>query len=300
MRARILEAGAELGWRPRQIARQLRAGTSDVLGLLLADVANPGYADLASGVITRASERGYQVLVSEVGVNGEKLVETSTAHVDRQSAGLLFTSLLGKDKAFISDLMGMGIPFVQVARTIEGIDADSIAIDNFKASRELGVHVATIGRRRVAILGGPEGARPSHERARGFLEGLATGNVDIVNASDVWGPLTRESGAARAAAALDRFPDLDGFVCGNDVVALGALDTCYARGINVPNDVVVTGFDGLSFTSIGPWRLTTVSVPREWIGQRAVDLLVDRIEGSESPAVEETGAYELRIGTTTV
>jgi len=300
LRAKILATAEELGWRPSRIARQLRDGTSDVMGLLLADIANPGYAELAGGVIAEAADRGYQVFVSHVGVDGEQQQEASMAHVDRRSAGLIFTSLVEADRPLLEKLERWGIPFVQLYRSLDGVEADWVGIDDVEAGRELGAHVAELGRRQVAILGGPEQGNTSRNRVRGFVEGLTAGGAEIVNLSDMHGSITRASGAARAAHLLDRHPRLDALVCGNDVIAFGALDACHERGLDVPSTVAVTGFDDLGFGSIGPLQLTTVTIPLNLFGRRAVAMLAARIEGNGGPSQQETLQHELQIRQTTV
>jgi LacI family transcriptional regulator len=113
------------------------------------------------------------------------------------------------------------------------------------------------------------------------------------------GELSRPSGAQRAAALLDSGVTVDGIVCGNDMIALGVMDVCLARGIRIPEDVAIVGFDDMSFASAGPLQLTTVSSPRQEMGEHAVGMLLDRINGFEGPAREQKLAYRLQIRATT-
>jgi LacI family transcriptional regulator len=299
LRERVLSAAEELGYRPNKVAQQLRKGRTDAIGFLIADIANPFYSDVASGVIASASAEGYEVFVSHVGVDGERQSDAATAQLDRNSAGLLFTSVSDRDVTLLENLAKRGVPFVQLHRHLEGLAADSVVVDNYAAARELALHVAETGRRRVAVLGGPETSSVSRNRTAGFRDGLTAGGSAVINDGSIDGALTRESGAFRARDVFKAHPDIDAVVCGNDMIALGVLDACQQLGRRVPDDVAVTGFDDMSFSSAGPLQLTTVTVPRQLMGRRGFELLQRRIHGWKGEPVSEVLPYALQIRATT-
>ncbi|MBY6537839.1 LacI family DNA-binding transcriptional regulator [Rhodococcus sp. BP-349] len=299
VRARILDIAREMNFRPSKTARDLRAGTPSTIGLLLADIANPFYSELAYGAIAAAGVRGYEVFVSHVGVDGTHQSDAALAQVDRHSGGLLFTSLTSADTTLLDELRDRREPFVQLYRHVEGIDADFVGIDDLGAGRELGRHVADCGYRRVAVLGGPPLSSASRNRANGFVSALTDAGVDIVNRTAMWGALTRESGAARARELFAHHADVDAVMCGNDVIAVGVYDVCREQGRTVPGDIGLTGFDDMSFSSAGPLQLTTITVPREEMGRRGTELLLDRIDGSTAPTQHVILPHVLRIRETT-
>lgn len=299
LRERVLQAARELGYRPNKVAQQLRRGKTDAIGLLLADIANPFYADLASGVIAAASAEGFEVFVSHVGVDGERQADAASAQLDRNSAGLLFTSVAASDHALLQQLLLGRVPFVQLHRSLEGVPADSVVIDNLTAARELSEYVAVSGDGRIAILGGPEVSSVSRDRVTGFRVGAASSGARIMNHHGIWGAVTRESGAQRAVELFKAHPTVDSILCGNDLIALGVLDACQTMGKRVPDDVAVAGFDDLSFSSAGPLQLTSVEVPRALMGRRGFELLHQRIGGWNSPPVQEVLPHILKIRATT-
>lgn len=299
LRERVLQAARELGYRPNKVAQQLRRGKTDAIGLLLADIANPFYADLASGVIAAASHEGFEVFVSHVGVDGERQADAASAQLDRNSAGLLFTSVAARDRELLQRLLSGGVPFVQLHRALEGVPADSVVVDNLGAARELGEHVSRSGGGRIAVLGGPEVSSVSRDRVTGFREGVASAGAQVVNTGAVWGALTRESGALRATQLFKAHPKVDSILCGNDLIALGVLDVCQKLGRRVPGDVAVAGFDDLSFSSAGLLQLTSVEVPRALMGRRGFELLHQRIGGWDVPPVQEVLPHLLKIRATT-
>jgi LacI family transcriptional regulator len=299
LRERIVGLADELGFRPNRAARDLQAGTSSTIGLVLVDLSNPFYPEIASGVIAAATARGHEVLISQVGTDERGHRDAVLAQLDRGSEGMLLTSITAGDAPLLKELQRRGHPFVQVYREIDDVQADFVGIDDFGAGTEMGTHVAACGYRRVAVLGGAEDSSASRRRALGFVAGLESGGATVINRDNLWGELTRASGAERSAAILDGHPDIEAFVCGNDVIAVGVYDTCRSSGLAVPGDVGLTGFDDMSLSSAGPFQLTTMTVPRDDMGRISTDLLLDRIAGDTSPPRRVVLAHSLQVRETT-
>lgn len=301
VRARVWAVASGLGYRRNTLAQELRSGISKTLGLALVDVANPFYADLAKGVIEVAETHEHAVFVSHVGPSSDHLDEISGTFLDRRLAGMLFTSLTNSDAGTLRRLLDAGVPFVKLVRDVAGIEADWVGIDDFAGGVELGHHLADIGCRRVAIIGGPRESNASYNRLLGCKAGISSRGLELVNGHD--GTLTglpmRESGHDRAHRALDRFGPVDALVGGNDVIALGILDACAERDISVPSDLAVAGFDNMSLSHVGPLQLTTVDVPREDIGRKGTEFLLDRIGGFDGPARREVLEHRLMVRSTT-
>jgi LacI family transcriptional regulator len=299
-RRHILAVAAEMGFRPSRTARDLRSGTTRTIGLLLADITNPFYAEVAGGVVAAAHDEGYEVSVAHVGVDGTRQAEAAYAQVDRNCSGLIFTGLVAADKPLLDTLRQENIPVVQVYRRVEGESSDWVGIDDYHAALEMGSHVVATGRRKVAILGGPEASSASTGRLRGYQDALRKAGLTAVNEPDVWGELSRASGALHARTLFAKYPDVDAVLCGNDVIALGVLDVCTEIGKRVPEDMALTGFDDMSFSSAGPLQLSTVTVPRDLMGRRAARRLLQRIAGDNSPPRNELLPYAIQVRSTTV
>jgi LacI family transcriptional regulator len=298
-REKILTIAEELGYRPSKLARDLRSGTADVIGLVLADITNPFYTDIASGTADAADEAGFEVLISNLGGHDNRLRDVAMAHADRHCGGLLFTSLVAGDRPLLADLRRRGIPFVQLYRRVRGEPADWVGIDDRTAAHELGCHVLAGGARRIAVLGGTPRSSASANRVAGYRAALREAGLKAVNEPGVWGELTRQSGAERAHALFARHPDVDAVICGNDVIALGVLDACRETGRRVPADLALTGFDDMSFASVGNLQLTTVAVPRDLIGRRGVQMLAERIGGPGRAPRAEVLPHAIRLRDTT-
>jgi LacI family transcriptional regulator len=299
LRKRIRGIADELGYRPSPLARRLKTGRSRSIGLLLADITNPFYTEMAGGAVEAASVEGYEVSISHLGGSSSRLVEAARGHVDRYESGLLLTSLMEGDGALLDELRAARVPVVQLYRRVVDQPLDWVGIDDRSAAEEIATVLLATGRRRIALLAGPPTSSASAARARGFRDGLRRAGLRAVNEPDVWGEITRRSGFDRATALFAAGTDIEAIICGNDVIALGVLDACRDTGRSVPDDLALTGFDGMEFASVGPLQLTTVVVPREEIGRRGVRLLLRRIAGEDHPPVDEMLPYELQVRTTT-
>ena len=174
LRERVLHAAEELGYRPNKAAQQLRRGQTDA-GRHCQSVL-PGPCERCD---CAAADKGFDV--------GERQSDAASAHLDRNSAGLLFTCVADPDHGLLRGLQSSGVPFVQLHRSLEGVSADSVVVDNFAAAKELAEHVTRFGRHRVAVLGGPEVSSVSRDRVRGFREGVGSGGAQTVNLEGIWG-----------------------------------------------------------------------------------------------------------------
>lgn len=299
VRQRILTVAKELRFRPNQAAQGLRRGRMNMIGLLLADIANPFYPELSSGVINAASAHGSQVFLAQVGLGGTLQDEAARNLVDRGCDGLVFTSVVDDDIELLRELQAGGTPFVYANRRVSDVPADWVHIDDFAASQEATEWIVRSGRRQISIIGGPSESSVSHDRARGALAALDAAGLTPVDERLIDGELSRESGRERCTALLDSGAVVDSIVCGNDMIALGVLDVCHARGVRIPEDVAIVGFDDMSFASAGPLQLSTVTVPRQLMGERAVAMLFERIDGYDGPPREECLPHQLQIRATT-
>lgn len=276
-RAHVLAVAEELGFRPNRIASALRTGDSRVLGLVLADIANPFYPEIAGGVIEAAAAAGYEVFLSRAPLDGEARGEEVRALCDHQCAALIFTSLMVTDGPLILDVVPAGVPIVQAVRRVPGLSADYVGIDDRAGAREAAQHLVDLGHRDIALLTGPAFSSASQERAAGFREVLAAVGALPPDERVIECRLTVESGYRATTRLLEDDVLPQAILCGNDLIALGAIDALDDRGLSVPRDVSVVGYDDIWFSSSRLVRLTTVRQPRVAMGHEAVSLALERL-----------------------
>jgi LacI family transcriptional regulator len=299
-RAHVLQIAKEVGFRPNRLASGLRTGQSRVLGLVLADITNPFYPDLAGAVIAAAADAGYEVFLSHCGVDGRLDGDEVRALCDHQSAALIFTSLMMSDGPLIADVVPVGVPVVQTIRRVPGLDADFVGIDDRAGAREAATHLVDCGHSDVALLTGPSSSSASAERTQGFLEVLAEAGIEPGADRIVECRLTVASGYDGAQTLLAaRSAPPRAVLCGNDLIALGAIDAFVDRGLSVPDDVSVVGYDDIWFASSRLVQLTTVRQPRDAIGRTAVSLALDRLADARIEPREVILPHELVVRHTT-
>ncbi len=299
-RANVLRIADELGFRPNRVASGLRTGRTNVLGLVLADITNPFYPEIAGGVIAAAAEAGFQVVLSHGGADDGIDVEVVQALCDHRCGALIFTSLLVSDGELLFDVVSPDVPIVQVVRRIPGIHADFVGIDDRAGAREEAQHLVDLGHRDIAVLAGPSASSASSERTRGYLDALAEAGLEPAPESVRECSLTADAGyrAAQELLASRRRPP-EAVLCGNDLIALGAIDAFLAHGLAVPDDVSVAGYDDIWFASSRLVQLTTVRQPRHEMGRAAVSLALERLSDPDIPPREVIMEHELAVRRTT-
>lgn len=297
-RANVLRIADELGFRPNRVASGLRTGRTQVLGLVLADITNPFYPEIAGGVIAAAAEAGFQVFLSHGGTDGVLDGEVVQALCDHQCGAVIFTSLVVSDGPLLLDVVPHDMPIVQTVRRIPGIRADFVGIDDRAGAREAAQHLVELGHRDVAILAGPSASSASSERTAGFLEALAQAGLEPQSMHEC--SLTLDAGyrAAQQLLESDRRPP-GAVLCGNDLIALGAIDAFLAHGLSVPDDISVAGYDDIWFASSRLVQLTTVRQPRHDMGRAAVSLALERLADPDIPPRDVIMDHELVVRRTT-
>lgn len=297
-RSRILEVAEELGHISTARASRLRSHQTRVIGLILTDIANPFYTEIAAGTIDAARGRGYEVFLAHTQEDPDTLRSVVQAMVARDVDGVVFTVLHPDDGAVIRAMRSAHIPLVQLSRRIERIDADFVGIDDRAAAAEMMEHVLGHGYRDIVTVVGPRTSSASAAREDGFVSASESHGVRGIVSHRISTYLSERAGyevveKLLAGKALPR-----AIVCGSDAIALGAISALRAHAIRVPDDVAVTGFDGLYPGASPLSELTTVSQPRCEMAEQAIDLLTHRIDGVGGSFQNVLRAHHLRVGTT--
>lgn len=277
-RGRVLRAAESISFRPDRLARGLRAGRTSVLGLLLGNIANPFYTEVAAGVVDGAARLGYHVFVSHTASDPEIQRREAEALRDHRCDGLIFTAVTEDDRVLLDELIRYRMPIVQVERWVPGLRADHVGIDNRTAGREVTAHLAAVGHTEIAIIAGPETSAASRERYHGFQEGIRDAGLSLRPTHVYMSELTREGGHRAAETLLAVRPRPTAIACGNDMIALGVMDAIIDHGLRIPADVGVAGFDDMPFASSRLIDLTTVRQPLQRLGSTAVEMLLARLE----------------------
>lgn len=280
-RTRVEQAVAELGYRPNLAARSMRGGRSGILALAVPELGVPYFAELAQSVIRAADREGFIVLIDQTEglLDRERLVCQGIR--SQLIDGLIFSPLALDDDELAARTDT--IPTVLLGERVAGKTADHVVIDNVEAARQAVSHLAGLGRSRIAAVGAQYSRTGETARLRlaGYKSALAAAGLpfrpELVAETTSF---HRHDGAAAMVRLLDAGARPDAVFAFNDLTAIGVLRACYDRGIRVPEDVAVIGFDDLEEGRYSVPALSTISPDKDFIGQTAVRLVADRLADS--------------------
>jgi LacI family transcriptional regulator len=292
-RERVLAAAASLGYVPNALARNLVLRATRTVGMLVTDIGNPFYPILIAPLHDELASLDYRMVLLTERIEGDGDREPLEALVDRGIDGAVLTTST-VDSSVPRELVRRGIPFVLLAREVDGVAADAVVADNALGASLIAAELARFGHRRVGAIFGPANTSTGRDRERGFRAGLAAAGVALPDAAVRRGGFVVASGydAMRELMALPERPTV--VACFNDLVAIGALNAARTLGLDVPRDVSITGWDDLPIAAWDIVQLTTVSQSMDEMARTAARLLVERIEGRAGPEVRRV-LFEPRI-----
>nr|WP_313884331.1 LacI family DNA-binding transcriptional regulator [Streptomyces cynarae] len=283
-RARVQQAVDELGYRPNVLARNLAAGRSGQIAVVVPYLDTPYFAELLQGIIRAARVQGYNVLIDQT--DGD--AEHEKMFLSRGSQQLLFDGVIFSPLGLAqSDLAARdpALPLVVLGERVSDGSFDHIGIDDVTASREATEHLLGLGRRRVAAIGDQpyRTGEAAQLRTRGFRLAHERAGIPVREELIISTPrFNRSDGATAMAHLLDLEEPPDAVFCYSDLVALGAMHTLAARGLRVPEDVAIVGYDDIEDGRYSNPSVTTVSPDKRMIAETAVERLLKRI-GSPAP-----------------
>ncbi|KIQ21926.1 LacI family transcriptional regulator [Variovorax paradoxus] len=298
-RERVELAIRELGYVPNAMARSLKSNTTSTLGMLIPNSSNPYFAEIVRIVEDRCFGAGYTLVLCNTDDEPRRQSVYLQVLAERRIDGLIVVST-GDDDSLVTQLQGLRIPTVLVDREIADPSCDLVETAHMQGGLLAVRHLLSLGHKRIACIGGPEGLTPSEQRIEGWRMALAeagtTPNADAL----LWrGAFTSQSGYEAMHAILrTEHPPSAVFVC-NDLMAIGALRAAHESGVHVPDELSIVGFDDIELSAYTSPPLTTVAQPKERIGALAVDMLLERVGGKRRDARKVVLQPELRVRAST-
>lgn len=275
---RVTRAIAELGFIRNDAARQLRAGRSKTIGLVVLDVRNPFFTDLARGAEDKAAAAGLSVILGNSDENSER-ESTYLDLFDEQRVHGLLISPFGDIAERLEHLKSRGIPAVLVDRSSGDGQFSSVSVDDLTGGRLAVEHLISLGRKRITFIGGPIEIRQVSDRLEGAREAVAQ-HPDVSLEFVLADALTVIEGRRVGAELRDRDPSArpDGIFAANDLMAMGVLQALVMQGqstVTVPQDIALIGYDDIDFASAAVVPLSSIRQPSALIGQTAVEILIE-------------------------
>jgi LacI family transcriptional regulator len=278
--SRIQQAIASLGYVRNDAARMLRAGHSQTIGLVVLDVRNPFFTDLARGAEDEAVRHGMSVILGNSAEDSAREAGYLDLFEEQRVRGVLISPYGSIDER-LQLLRRRGIPAVLVDRASSDRRFSSVSVDDVAGGRLAATHLLVGGRRRIAFIGGSVGIRQIADRltgARAAIAAVADATLEVLPTPAL--TVTEGRRAGRELLAAGRLPDA--VLAANDLVALGVLEALVVEGsVRVPGDVALVGYDDIDFASAAMVPLSSVRQPTELIGRTAVGILLEEAAAAE-------------------
>jgi LacI family transcriptional regulator len=286
--ARVRRAMEELGYQPNAIAQSLRKRTTYAIGILVSDITNPFFATLVRGAEDAALEAGYSVIVCNSDEDPQKEDMYIRALWRRRIDGMLIAPTRDGTSSALQELVQRKLPFVFVDRKAKGIEADAVLSDNIGGAYLATKHLIERGHKRIGIVLGIPGATTTEERLLGYRQALEEAGIPFSEDLVVWGGYRMEGGRKACAQLLSLSDPPTAIFSTNNLMTVGVLQELSHRGIKIPEEVAVVGFDDLEWAEIVHPPLTVVAQRPYEIGYQAFKILLERLNRLE-------GKQEVRV-----
>jgi LacI family transcriptional regulator len=280
---RVLDAAAELGYSPNQVARSLRTRRSHTVGVLIPDLNNPLFPPIVRGLEDRLAAAGYVALIGNTDSDDtrERMVfdQMRARHVD----GLVLATARLRHP-LLAEASRADLPVVLINRLAQDYSFPSVSVDNERGVRMAVSHLAALGHRRIAHIAGPQEMSTGLSRYRGFVTAMESSGLQVDGDLVVFAKsFTVEEGLRCGRLLLDRGAGCTAIAAGNDMLAVGCYAALDETGLSCPEDISVVGFNDMPFIDRLRPPLTTIRFPHYQVGTEAAQLLLERIAEHAGP-----------------
>lgn len=283
LRERVMSAMHDLGYEPNAVARSLKIKRSNTLGLVISDISNPFFTAVVRGVEDVAQERGYTIILCNSDEDPAKEAAYLRILAARRVDGLILAPA-GVRHDYLVRLAQAHFPLVFLDREVPDLPMTSVMLENEIAARDGVCHLIRLGHRRIAMVAGRPLITSTIDRIAGYRHALEEAGIPVDDRLIVSGGSRTEPARLASDAVLDVDPRPTAFFVANNLMTIGAVAAIQGRGLAIPRDIALVGFDDFSWANVFRPRLTTVAQPTYELGRTAAELLVARIAGEpESP-----------------
>ncbi|WP_144762730.1 LacI family DNA-binding transcriptional regulator [Curtobacterium sp. 9128] len=291
VRERVAAVAEELGYVPHAMARSLRTQSSRVIGVLVSDLQNSFYADLAAGISARARELGYTMMLVDDRGDGDEELAAAHAFVATRVAGVVLTPLSGTATSW---LVGQRIPVVEADRRFCPDLCDAVIIDNAAAAQRITDHLIAIGHRRIALVLDESEWTTGAQRAEGYAAALEAAGIETDPGLRIVGGWDVDQARGAAVNALAGRDRPTAVFAVNNVLAEGVWRAAGDLGLRMPEDLSMVSFDDAQWMSMVTPGVTAIAQDAVALGRTAVDRLVSRLEDPEAPVTTDVLAAQIR------
>ncbi len=263
---------------PNILARSLVTKKSKTIGLVIPDITNPFFPEISRGAEDRANEGGYSVIICNSDDSPLKEERYVKMLIEKMVDGIIFTDSSSRTP-LLMETRSKGVPVVLMGRDVE-IEGPigRIFVDNIKGAYDATNHLIERGYKKIAMLNGSSGYQTSQERMEGYRRALQDGGLTFSETRVLEGTFRQEWGYGGISWLINQGVEFDAVLCGNDMVAIGAIKALRFFGKRIPEDVAVVGYDDIYMAKLVDPELTTIAQPSYDLGYSGCDILIRMIE----------------------
>ncbi len=277
-RERVLRIVKESNYIPNTMARSLVTRKTKTIGLIIPDIANPFFPELARGAEDRASEAGYGIIFCNTDDDLEKEEKYINMLAEKMVDGIVFAHSAKRTGELASYDRG-SIPIILIDRDMESENVKGkVLVNNLEGAYQGVKHLLERGYRKIAFITGALTSTTARDRLEGYKQALKEYGIAFDESYVKAGQYKSEWGIEAAEQLLREHIDFDAVFCGNDLIAISVIKTLKNSGFSIPKDIGVVGFDDIQMASMVEPELTTVKQPNYEMGYKAVDLLIEVLE----------------------
>jgi len=291
---RVLQVAQELGYVRNATAVALRTRKTGTIGVVIADNRNPFYAELLNGIEVAAREKNYHIILANTQRDYKKEEEAINLLLTKRVDGLLITPVQDKDED-IKNLLDANIPFVVVGRDFENIEIDAVFNDEVKGGFLATEYLIKKGHKRIALVDGFIYKSPAKGRLEGYKKALNKYRISLDESLISVGDINIEDGYERTKQMLEKNLDFTAIFTYNDMMAFGSMQAIKEKGLRIPEDIGLVGYDDIQFSSLISPSLTTIRLKKQELGIESVKLLFSRINKEHKKTKKIMLDVELQI-----
>lgn len=276
-RQKVLEAVKKLNYQPNIVARQFRTKETQTILVVIPDVTSPFFSEVLRGIEHTALESGYRVILGDTENNIEREREYADLLPQKQADGMILLTAR-MDRGDLEEISRQ-FPVVLACEYIDDLDVPTISINNISGAKKATEHLIQLGHTSIAHITGPMNVILSRDRLKGYEQAMRSHELHIDPDYIREGDSSLESGYKQMTQLLELDNRPTAVFVFNDLMAIGAIKAVKDKGLTVPGDIAVVGFDNINMTAIFEPTITTIDQPKYEIGKKAMELLLKLING---------------------